>query len=292
MPEYLITGPSAEPLDVNEAKAHMRVSDTSQDSSIARFIAAARMTAEGDTQRQLIHARYAYVADGFPMLGIGGLIPALNTINIPSFAIVLPTSPVERVVSITYLDMAGATQTMPATDYTVNTTMAPCIITPVFGKIWPIALPQIGSVIVTYDAGYASPMTANPATDQITVTGPRTWAVNDVVQFSNSGGDQSSFGAGLPSPLLPRTNYYIKTTPGNGVYTVSATAGGAAIDITAVGTGSNFIGRVPDEFLSWMLLRIGAMFENREGVYTASRAVSIEIEFVEGLLDNYRVIRP
>ncbi len=29
-------------------------------------------------------------------------------------------------------------------------------ITPVFGQIWPVALPQIGAVSVTFDAGYGS----------------------------------------------------------------------------------------------------------------------------------------
>jgi len=49
---------------------------------------------------------------------------------------------------------------MPTTDYTDATLGGtrrcddPVRITPTFGKIWPITLPQIDSVAVTYVAGY------------------------------------------------------------------------------------------------------------------------------------------
>jgi hypothetical protein len=43
---------------------------------------------------------------------------------------------------------------MPAANYTVDSTCEPARITPVFGQIWPIALPQIGAVSVIFDAGY------------------------------------------------------------------------------------------------------------------------------------------
>ena len=35
-------------------------------------------------------------------------------------------------------------------------TEEPARLTPVFGKTWPPTLPQIGSVIVTFDAGYGA----------------------------------------------------------------------------------------------------------------------------------------
>jgi hypothetical protein len=60
------------------------------------------------------------------------------------------------VVAINYLDMAGITQAMPTTNFTVDAACEPARITPVFGQIWPIALPQIGAVSVTFDAGYGA----------------------------------------------------------------------------------------------------------------------------------------
>ena len=57
-------------------------------------------------------------------------------------------------VLIQYLDMAGVIQTMPPADYVVDNASEPARIAPVFGKTWPITLPQIGAVSVTFDAGY------------------------------------------------------------------------------------------------------------------------------------------
>jgi uncharacterized phiE125 gp8 family phage protein len=81
-------------------------------------------------------------------------VPAGQTFTLPGHAVLLPKSPVQSVVEIRYLDMAGAWQVMPAANYTVDCACEPARITPVYGQIWPIALPQIGAVSVIFDAGY------------------------------------------------------------------------------------------------------------------------------------------
>ena len=52
--------------------------------------------------------------------------------------------------------MNSSVQVMPASTYTVDAACEPARITPVFDQIWPICLPQIGAVSVTFDAGYGS----------------------------------------------------------------------------------------------------------------------------------------
>jgi uncharacterized phiE125 gp8 family phage protein len=83
-------------------------------------------------------------------------VPAGVPFSLPGHAILLNKSPVQSVTSIKYLDMSGVQQTMPPTDYVVDTSTEPARITPVFGKIWPISLPQIGSVEITFIAGYSA----------------------------------------------------------------------------------------------------------------------------------------
>jgi uncharacterized phiE125 gp8 family phage protein len=83
-------------------------------------------------------------------------VPAGVSFSLPGHAILLNKSPVQSVTSIKYLDMSGVKQTMPPTDYVVDTSTEPARITPVFGKIWPISLPQIGSVEITFIAGYSA----------------------------------------------------------------------------------------------------------------------------------------
>lgn len=47
--------------------------------------------------------------------------------------------------------------------------------------------------------------------------------------------------------------------------------------------------KVPAGIKAWMLMRIGAMYENREEVAVGPRVVVLEIPFVDKLLDPYRI---
>ena len=153
MPMQLITPPAAEPISLAEAKLHLRVDFDDDDSLIQVLISAARQAAETLTNRQLMAARWRMVLDSFPGPSLMG-VPAGQTFTLPGHAVLLPKSPVASVVEIRYLDMAGVSQVMPSAHYTVDKACEPARITPVFGQIWPVALPQIGAVSVTFDAGY------------------------------------------------------------------------------------------------------------------------------------------
>ncbi|HRD89307.1 MAG TPA: head-tail connector protein [Accumulibacter sp.] len=155
MPLQLVTPPAAEPVSLAEAKLHLRVDFPDEDALIASLIAAARQAAETITGRQLVTARWKLVLDSFPGPSLMG-VPAGLSFSLPGHAILLPKSPVQSVFAIEYLDMAGAMQTMPPAEYTVDAACEPARVTPVFGRIWPIALPQIGAVAVTFDAGYGT----------------------------------------------------------------------------------------------------------------------------------------
>ena len=130
--------------------------NTTGDPLLNMYIAVARVHAEMVTQRQLLTATWKLVLDAFPGMSLSGMSGISEGRRFPHNAIVIHKNPVQSVASIKYLDMSGVQQTMPSTDYVVDTTMEPARITPVFGKIWPIALPQIGSVEITFTAGYGA----------------------------------------------------------------------------------------------------------------------------------------
>ena len=155
MPIQLVTPPTEEPVSLLEAKLHLRVDFDEDDMLIASLITAARQAAETLTSRQLTTARWKQVLDCFPGPSLMG-VPAGETFTLPGHAILLAKAPVQSVVSINYLDMASVSQTMPAPTYAVDVACEPARITPVFGQIWPICLPQIGAVSVTFDAGYGT----------------------------------------------------------------------------------------------------------------------------------------
>lgn len=155
MPLLLVTPPAEEPVSLAEAKLHLRVDFPDEDALITSLVAAARQAAETITGRQLVTARWKLVLDSFPGPSLMG-VPAGLPFSLPGHAILLPKCPVQSVFAIEYLDMAGTTQTMPPAEYTVDAACEPARVTPVFGKIWPIALPQIGAVSITFDAGYGA----------------------------------------------------------------------------------------------------------------------------------------
>lgn len=283
MPEICLVPPLGECIHLDEAKNDRRIDDTADDAKIRGLISSARQAAENKTRQQLLHARWQLVLDSFPALGCASYVPFGSAVGIPPFAIRLPHAPLVAVEKIEYLDMNGAWQTMAPSDYVVNSSLMPAIVTPCFGKIWPIPLPQVGSVKVTYTAGYASPITTGAplAAGEFRVSGPVVWAVGDRVQFYNSGG-------ALPAPLDPDAAYLIATAS-DGVYTLTDEAGNA-ITFTAAGTGRSFIGVVPEGLRSWMLLRVGSLYENREEVAILNRGQIKDLPYIDGLLDPFTVM--
>lgn len=291
MPLQLVSAPTLEPLSLVEAKLHARVSTTAEDSLVTALIVAARDYAQNKTQRQIVAAKWKLVLDSFPGPSLIG-VPFGKPYGLPEHAIVIPIASVQQVDQIQYLDMNGTLQTMVAgTDYVVDTSGDPTRITPPFGKIWPIPLPQIGAIAVTFRAGLAAPLTADPAADTIYVPGWKTLAVNDTLRVFAR--DKAAAGDGaVPAPLAAYTDFYVKTVVGPDRYQLSATAGGALIDITSAGTGDIFIGELPQGLLAWMKLAIATLYENRPAAVIDQRVTEAELpsEFLDGLLDPYRLV--
>lgn len=155
MPLALVTPPAEEPVSLAEAKLHLRVDIADDDALITALISAARQAAETITGRQIVTARWKMILDSFPGPSLIG-VPAGQSFSLPGHAILLSKCPVQSVVSVQYLDMAGTLQTLASNTYTADLACEPARVTPVFGQIWPVTLPQIGAVTVTFDAGYGA----------------------------------------------------------------------------------------------------------------------------------------
>jgi uncharacterized phiE125 gp8 family phage protein len=153
MPYVQTVAPSVEPVDLPTAKLHLRVDFSDDDTLITMLISAARRYAESYCGRSFITQQWNLVLDSFPGPSQIG-VPYGQKYSIPGHAIQIERGPVQSVQSITYLAMDGSTQTMPSTDYIADLVSAPPRITPVFGKIWPIPMPQIAAVSVKFTAGY------------------------------------------------------------------------------------------------------------------------------------------
>lgn len=280
MPLQTITAPAARPIDIVEARLHVRQDSTADDMALDAFVRAATAYAQSECRRTLVATRYRLVLDSFPGPSMMG-IPWGQAYGLPDHAILLEYGPVLAVRSITYLDMAGVRQTMPTTDYTVDTSGLVARITPVFGKIWPIPLPQIGAVEVTFDAGDAAPITA--AGNVLSVLGGlwRPLTVGDAVRLSNSGG-------ALPGPLLPDTDYFVQSTPSATSFTLAATPGGAVITLDSSRSGTSFVGFVDEGIKAWMKLRMGSLYDLRADLNVIARGKLEPLPYIDALLDPFR----
>lgn len=136
----VVTKPVLEPLMLAEAKLHLRLvaSNVAEDTWINSAISAVRRFAETELQISLMQQTLRLTIDCFEAV------------------IDLPKGPVSSVTSVKYLDMAGVQQTLAVTEYTVDKNSIPGRLSPKFGKIWPISLPQIAAIEIDYVVGVAT----------------------------------------------------------------------------------------------------------------------------------------
>lgn len=133
--------PTAEPLDIEEAKLHLRVTSDKENNLIAMLIKAARGAAESYTYRQLVTATFEWKLDTFPS---------------DSEVLRPPSPPLISVGSITYLDTAGASQTFSSASYSDDTHSEPGRIYLADNVSWPDTQSIQNAVTVTYNAGYGA----------------------------------------------------------------------------------------------------------------------------------------
>lgn len=136
----LITAPASEPVTLTEAKTHLNVVGTDDDTYITALIVAAREGAETITERVLMTQTWELALDAFP--------DALELIRVP----------VQSVTSITYDDADGVATVLGASAYALDTAddNGFAYIVPAYNTQWPVTQDSINAVRVRFVSGYAS----------------------------------------------------------------------------------------------------------------------------------------
>jgi len=151
---YKSAEPSAEPVSTADAKTHMRVSGSGDDTYIDTLVKAARIYVENRILRQLINATWVATFSQFPTSG------AYSANDV----IFLPWPPLSSVTSVAYKDTSGDSQTVTATNYTVVTGNLLGEIHPIPSYTWPNTQDDVpAAVTVTYISGYGSAGSSVPA---------------------------------------------------------------------------------------------------------------------------------
>lgn len=133
----LDTAPATEPLTTSEAKSHVRVDHTDDDTFIDSLITAVRVAVENETNRKMISQTWKIAYPHFhdPMI--------------------LPFADLTSVSSITYYDQANAQQTLSTDVYEVDTQSMVGQIHLGYAQVWPTTYLRHDAVEITYVVGYA-----------------------------------------------------------------------------------------------------------------------------------------
>ncbi len=146
-----ITAPDIEPVTVETAKAHLRITHDDEDALLRLYIKSARRWVENYTHRALISQQWQYTMDRFPW----GFTP-----------IILPLGKIIAVDQIDYIDLNEVTQTLrgPTSGSPAGTDYQEDLSNDNEGRIlpnasddWPEADDErLAAVTVTFTAGFGT----------------------------------------------------------------------------------------------------------------------------------------
>lgn len=151
--------PAEEPVDLARVKSHLNVSIDDDDDLITGYIAAAREWCEKELRRAFVTRSYDVLFDGFYSFPREFLTPEWQERpSLPIWgAIQLPKPPLIAIDAITYLDPNGNPTVLPPSQYRViKGGRGAGTLTPAYGFSWPISRIEIGSVVISYHAGYGT----------------------------------------------------------------------------------------------------------------------------------------
>ena len=134
----LTTPPAAEPVTLDQAKAHLRVDTTDDDALITALIAAARARAEWHTGRAFVTQGWTLWLDGWPCNGV----------------IEIPLPPLQSVQSVTAYAPDDSATGLDAATYQVDTASAPARLALKPNASPPVNLRALNAIAIAFTAGY------------------------------------------------------------------------------------------------------------------------------------------
>jgi uncharacterized phiE125 gp8 family phage protein len=141
MSSYLIAPPTILAVSVADMKLFLRVDHSADDGLISVLIQTATQEAEHRTRRSIMQQTWKVTLDSFPS------------------SVELLYGPVVSIASVVYTDMNQADITLTPDNYYLDnaSSQGSGWLTPAYGKSWPVTLPTINAVRISYVCGAAAP---------------------------------------------------------------------------------------------------------------------------------------
>ena len=137
----LVTGPTAEPVTVDDVKKQARISDSSSDALLETYITTAREYAEAYMGRGILTQTWKLLLDDWA-----------NIIDLPM------ASPLQSVSYVKYYDMDNTQQTLATTYYDTDLVSRPGRVVLKYDQSWPSAntTRRNGAIEIAYVVGWTS----------------------------------------------------------------------------------------------------------------------------------------
>lgn len=162
MGSILVTPPAAEPIALADAKLHLRVTTSSEDSLITSYIKAARVLCENYSQKAFVTQTWKLFLDGWPRSSKrdtwwdGVREGSINDLFLVKRDLELPRAPLVSVTHIKVYDAAEVATTLDSDTYGVDSSSNPGRIYLQSGQTWPTVGRPSNGIEIQYVAGYGS----------------------------------------------------------------------------------------------------------------------------------------
>ncbi len=142
----MLSAPAVEPISVAEAKEHLRVDGTTEDTLISSLIMTSRLHIEAALSLALITQTWRQTLDRWPKSG----------------QVHIPLRPLQAVTEIRVYDGNGGSAVMPSADYIVDVAGNPGRVVPT-GVVWPTPGQKAAGIEIAFTAGYGDAADDVPA---------------------------------------------------------------------------------------------------------------------------------
>lgn len=142
----LLSGPGAEPVSIDEVKAHLRIDGNSEDALMSSLVLTSRLHIEAALGLALMTQQWQLVLDSWPAAG----------------SVKLAIAPVQSITEVRIADKSGATTSVAASSYALEATGRPARIVPVEGA-WPTPGRKTGGIQIDFVAGFGAAAQDVPA---------------------------------------------------------------------------------------------------------------------------------